>query len=112
MKTGMVLLLCALLAACAAAPVTQRDERFFSDRLFAPPRRGKCGCVQADGSAQRDPIPERLPDLGGARQESDGDVSTGRLRRRLARLVEEVGPLGVVGRHFEGLLQEAHRLAW
>ncbi|MBK7591773.1 MAG: tetratricopeptide repeat protein [Betaproteobacteria bacterium] len=39
MKTGMVLLLCALLAACAAAPVTQRDERFFGDRLFAPPTR-------------------------------------------------------------------------
>jgi hypothetical protein len=39
MKTGMVLLLCALLAACTAAPVTQRDERFFGDRLFVPPTR-------------------------------------------------------------------------
>lgn len=37
MKSWTVLLFSSLLAACAAAPVAQRDERFFQDRLFAAP---------------------------------------------------------------------------
>jgi len=37
MKTWVPLLVCTLLAACAAMPQAQRDERYFSDRLFAAP---------------------------------------------------------------------------
>ncbi len=37
MKSWTVLLFSSLLAACAAAPVAQLDERFFHDRLFAAP---------------------------------------------------------------------------
>lgn len=37
MKTWLALLLCALLAACAAAPERQAVDRFFSDADFAPP---------------------------------------------------------------------------
>jgi tetratricopeptide (TPR) repeat protein len=37
MNRWMVLLLSSLLAACAAAPVAQRETRYFHDRLFAAP---------------------------------------------------------------------------
>jgi tetratricopeptide (TPR) repeat protein len=37
MKHRIVALGCLLLAACAAAPVAQVDERYFQDRLFAAP---------------------------------------------------------------------------
>jgi len=44
MKTWAVLLLCAILAGCAAAPVTQQSGRLFNDQLFI----GGTGQVNAD----------------------------------------------------------------
>jgi len=44
MKTWAVLLLCVILAGCAAAPVTQQSGRLFNDQLFV----GGAGQVNAD----------------------------------------------------------------